>query len=124
MNLLVDLKNHLKTVAFERGGVRLTYMPFFIKAASLAFHHFPIINSCVDEHCENVIYKGAHNIGVAMDTPLGLVVPNVKNVQDLSVFEIAGELSRLHQTGLKGALKQEDVSGGTFTISNIGIVSN
>ncbi|CAB3382486.1 Hypothetical predicted protein [Cloeon dipterum] len=119
---LVLVRQQLKEVSFGRGGVKLTYMPFLIKAASLALKHFPVINSSVDSECQNIIYKADHNIGVAMDTPLGLVVPNIKRVQTLSVFDVATELNRLMQSGMKGSLKPEDLTGGTFTISNIGII--
>ncbi|KAF4533509.1 hypothetical protein B566_EDAN000994 [Ephemera danica] len=114
LNQLVELRTQLKDVTLKRGGVKLSYMPFFVKAASMSLIQFPIINSSVDEDCTHVIYKVAHNIGVAMDTPLGLVVPVVKNVQKLTVFEIAAEINRLQRLGLKGNLKQEDV-GGTYT---------
>ena len=67
--------------------------------------------------------KGSHNIGVAMDTQQGLLVPNVKNVQNKSIFDIAVDLNRLHQQGLTGKLMPEDLTGGTFTLSNIGSVS-
>jgi len=119
---LVLVRQQLKEAAFSRGGIKLTYMPFLIKAASLALRHFPVINASVDADVQNLIYKADHNIGVAMDTPLGLVVPNIKRVQNLSVLEVAAELNRLQQLGLKGSLKQEDLTGGTFSLSNIGIV--
>lgn len=64
-------------MAQER-GVKLTYMPLIIKAASLSLTAYPIINSSLDSSCENIIYKASHNIGVAMDTPNGLVVPIIK----------------------------------------------
>ena len=67
--------------------------------------------------------QGSHNIGVAMDTQQGLLVPNVKNVQNKSIFDIAVELNRLHQQGITGKLTPDDLTGATFTLSNIGSVS-
>ncbi|KAG6448586.1 lipoamide acyltransferase component of branched-chain alpha-keto acid dehydrogenase complex, mitochondrial [Manduca sexta] len=118
---LVETRNILKDLAKER-GVKLTYMPLIIKAASLGLSHLPILNSSLDSNCENIIYKASHNIGVAMDTPNGLVVPVIKNVQNKSILEIARELNELQEKGSKGQLGLNDLSGGTFTISNIGIV--
>lgn len=69
------------------------------------------------------VFQASHNIGVAMDTGQGLVVPNVKNVQIRSVFEIASELNRLQNLGSTNQLGTNDLTGGTFTLSNIGTVS-
>ncbi|KTF89291.1 hypothetical protein cypCar_00033504 [Cyprinus carpio] len=121
LSLLIRLRSELKGLAESR-GVKLSYMPFFIKAASLALLHFPILNSSLDENCTNITYKAAHNIGLAMDTSQGLLVPNVKNVQMLSVFEIAVELNRLQTLGAAGQLGTTDLTGGTFTLSNIGSI--
>ncbi|XP_008335526.1 lipoamide acyltransferase component of branched-chain alpha-keto acid dehydrogenase complex, mitochondrial isoform X2 [Cynoglossus semilaevis] len=118
---LVALRAELKPVA-EARGVRLSFMPFFIKAASLGLLHFPILNASVDEGVQNITYKASHNIGLAMDTSLGLLVPNVKNVQLLSVFEIAQELNRLQVLGSQGQLGTNELTGGTFTLSNIGSI--
>ncbi|XP_042272131.1 lipoamide acyltransferase component of branched-chain alpha-keto acid dehydrogenase complex, mitochondrial [Thunnus maccoyii] len=118
---LVALRAELKSIAAGR-GVTLSYMPFFIKAASLGLLHFPILNASVDEGCQNITYKASHNIGLAMDTAQGLLVPNVKNVQLLSVFEIAQELNRLQALGAAGQLGTADLSGGTFSLSNIGSI--
>ncbi|XP_077188996.1 lipoamide acyltransferase component of branched-chain alpha-keto acid dehydrogenase complex, mitochondrial [Paroedura picta] len=118
---LVKLREELKPVADAR-GVKLSFMPFFIKAASLGLLHYPILNASVDENCENITYKASHNIGVAMDTGQGLVVPNVKNVQVRSVFEIASELNRLQKLGSANQLGTNDLTGGTFTLSNIGTI--
>ncbi|KAL2089286.1 hypothetical protein ACEWY4_013974 [Coilia grayii] len=118
---LLLLRAELKGVAESR-GVKLSYMPFFIKAASLGLLHFPILNASVDKACQNITYKAAHNIGLAMDTTQGLLVPNVKNVQVLSVFEIATELNRLQNLGSTGQLSTQDLTGGTFTLSNIGSI--
>ncbi|KAL1023194.1 hypothetical protein UPYG_G00037520 [Umbra pygmaea] len=118
---LVQLRNELKDLSESR-GVKLSYMPFFIKAASLGLLHFPILNASVDEAVQNITYKASHNIGLAMDTSQGLLVPNVKNVQMLSVFEIAVELNRLQSLGSTGQLGTADLTGGTFTLSNIGSI--
>ncbi|KAL2097977.1 hypothetical protein ACEWY4_007184 [Coilia grayii] len=118
---LVSLQKELKVLAQSR-GVRLSYMPFFIKAASLGLFHFPILNASIDEGCQSITYKASHNIGLAMDTPQGLVVPNVKRVQTLSIFDIAVELNRLQSLGASGQLGTADLTGGTFTLSNIGTI--
>lgn len=121
MTKLVQLRYDLKSACKER-GIKLSYMPFIIKAASMALHHYPVLNASVDEKCENLIYKAAHNIGVAMDTPNGLIVPNVKNVQNLSVYEISIDLNRLQNLGADGKLGTTDLKGGTFSLSNIGSI--
>jgi len=84
--------------------------------------HFPVLNAHYDDVKNVMIYKGSHNIAVAMDTPNGLVVPNVKNVQDKSILEIALELNRLQQAALKVAIPKEDLTGGTISLSNIGSI--
>uniref|UniRef100_UPI0037E871A2 lipoamide acyltransferase component of branched-chain alpha-keto acid dehydrogenase complex, mitochondrial isoform X1 n=2 Tax=Semicossyphus pulcher TaxID=241346 RepID=UPI0037E871A2 len=121
LSRLVALRAELRSTA-EGRGVKLSFMPFFIKAASLGLLHFPILNASVDEGCQNITYKASHNIGLAMDTSQGLLVPNVKNVQLLSVFEIAQDLNRLQALGAAGQLGTNELSGGTFTLSNIGSI--
>jgi len=121
MTHLVQFRPTMKKLAEER-SIQLSFMPFFVKAASLALTQFPIINSSVDEKCENMTIKGSHNIGVAMDTKQGLLVPNIKNVENLTVLEIALELNRLQELGSKGQLSTHDLTNGTFTLSNIGSV--
>ncbi|XP_019357234.1 PREDICTED: lipoamide acyltransferase component of branched-chain alpha-keto acid dehydrogenase complex, mitochondrial [Gavialis gangeticus] len=121
LNQLVQLREELKPLA-QACGVKLSFMPFFIKAASLALLHYPVLNTSVDENCQNITYKASHNIGIAMDTEQGLIVPNVKSVQVRSVFEIASELNRLQSLGSSGQLGTIDLTGGTFTLSNIGTI--
>ncbi|KAM4629485.1 lipoamide acyltransferase component of branched-chain alpha-keto acid dehydrogenase complex, mitochondrial isoform 2-T2 [Polymixia lowei] len=121
LSCLVKLRAELKPLT-EARGIKLSYMPFFIKAASLGLLQFPILNASVDESCQNITYKAAHNIGLAMDTSQGLLVPNVKNVQLLSVFEISMELNRLQALGATAQLGTSDLTGGTFTLSNIGSI--
>ncbi|GFR09288.1 lipoamide acyltransferase component of branched-chain alpha-keto acid dehydrogenase complex, mitochondrial [Trichonephila clavata] len=118
---LVQTINKLKSIAEEK-GIKFSYMPFFIKAASLALMEYPILNVSVDENCENLFYKASHNIGIAMDTTQGLLVPNIKNVQNLNVLQVASELNRLQDLGRRGSLNQNDLSGGTFSLSNIGAI--
>ncbi|KAJ1346051.1 Dbt1p [Parelaphostrongylus tenuis] len=118
---LIEVRRELQEFAKER-GVKLSFMPFFIKAASLALTEFPSINASIDEKFENFIYKASHNICLAMDTPGGLVVPNIKHCEQRSIFEIASELQRLHEDGKREKIAQEDLIGGTFTISNIGSI--
>lgn len=69
------------------------------------------------------LIQGAHHIGIAMDTPSGLVVPNVKNVESKSILEVAADLNRLQELGMAGQLSSADLTGTTFTLSNIGTVS-
>lgn len=122
MTKLVEFRDQLKNVAAEQGVPKLTFMPFCIKAASIALKRFPIINSSLDVENESVIYKGAHNISVAIDTPAGLVVPNIKNCQAKSILEIAKDLNDLVARGRSGMLRPEDFLDGTFSLSNIGVI--
>ncbi|KAJ3221547.1 hypothetical protein HDU81_010568 [Chytriomyces hyalinus] len=109
------------------GVKKITFMPIFIKSLSLALNEFPILNAKLvgqesgDVSQVKLQYRSSHNIGVAMDTPQGLLVPNVKNVQNKSIIEIAQELDRLRESAKKG-LSNADMSGGTITLSNIGTV--
>ncbi|XP_063284488.1 lipoamide acyltransferase component of branched-chain alpha-keto acid dehydrogenase complex, mitochondrial [Pelobates fuscus] len=121
MTKLAELRKDLKPIA-EARGVSLSFMPFFLKAASMGLLQYPILNSSLDEACQNITYKASHNIGIAMDTQQGLIVPNVKNVQVRSIFEIAAELNRLQMLGSTGQLGAGDLTGGTFTLSNIGSI--
>lgn len=106
----------------EKLGIKISFMPFFIKAVSNALKRYPILNATLGVSCENIIYNGYHNIGIAMDTKNGLAVPVIKNVENLGVMEIAKKLNELIANGKSGVFGPEDLIGGTFSISNIGIV--
>ncbi|XP_018358494.1 PREDICTED: lipoamide acyltransferase component of branched-chain alpha-keto acid dehydrogenase complex, mitochondrial [Trachymyrmex cornetzi] len=114
-------RNNMKDSLIER-GISLTLMPFFIKAASRALEQYPRLNAWLDEEAQQLQLLDNHNIGIAMDTPDGLVVPNIKNVQNLSVFAIAQELNRLQECGSKASILYADASYTTFTLSNIGMI--
>ena len=116
---LIALRKKLKP-GMEAKGVKLTLMPFFMKAMALAIQEYPVLNSRVNDDCTELTYLGSVNIGMAVDTPIGLLVPNVKNVQDLSIKEIAQEVARLTEAARAGRVSQDDLKGGTISISNIG----
>lgn len=116
---LVRLRDTLKVEA-KSMGFKLTFMPFFIKAASIALNKYPILNSVVDDQNESIIYKPGHNISIAMATQNGLVVPNIKNCEEKSVRQIAIDLSELIDRARNGKLAPNDFASGTFSISNIG----
>jgi 2-oxoisovalerate dehydrogenase E2 component (dihydrolipoyl transacylase) len=120
-NVMIDLRARLQGSPALK-GVKLTYMPFFIKAAAMALAENLSINASIAPSNDALIQHAHINIGVAVATPLGLVVPNIKHVERLSIAEIAREISRLQTAAVNNQLKQEDVSGATFTISNIGVV--
>ena len=121
MDNLIALRQMLKA-DFEKQGVKLSFMPFFIKAMSLALKSFPIINSQVNDECTEITYFDDHNIGMAVDSKIGLLVPNIKGVQSLSLFEVAQEANRLIDLAREGKLPGDDLKGGTISISNIGVL--
>lgn len=103
---------------------KISYLPIFIKCLSLSLSFFPIMNAQITENAgvPQINYRPVHNIGVAMDTPQGLIVPNIKNVQQKTIFEIASEVHRLTQLAKRGAIPLSDLKGGTITLSNIGSI--
>ncbi|AEP30008.1 dihydrolipoyllysine-residue acetyltransferase [Brumicola nitratireducens] len=119
MDNLIALRAQLKP-EFEQQGVKLSFMPFFIKSLSLALKSFPEINSRLTKDDAELHYLTSHNIGMAVDSKIGLLVPNIKNVQDLSLFEVAQECDRIINAAREGKLSNTDLSNGTISISNIG----
>ncbi|XP_016992644.2 lipoamide acyltransferase component of branched-chain alpha-keto acid dehydrogenase complex, mitochondrial [Drosophila takahashii] len=122
MTQLVQFRSQLQAVAKEHGVPKLTFMPFCIKAASVALAKYPIVNSSLDLASESLIFRGSHNISVAIDTPQGLVVPNIKNCQAKNIIEIAKDLNALVERGRTGSLSPSDFADGTFSLSNIGVI--
>ncbi|WP_258240581.1 dihydrolipoyllysine-residue acetyltransferase [Pseudidiomarina homiensis] len=118
---VMALQKQLKE-RYKDEGIRITMMPFFIKALSLALKEFPIMNAQVNADCTEITYFDDHNIGMAVDTKIGLLVPNVKQVQNKSIIDIANEVTRLTQAAREGRVAQEDMKGGTISISNIGVI--
>lgn len=121
LDALSQLRAEMKPLAADR-SIKLSYLPFILKATSLALKQHPSLNAWAAADGSSVTIKGAHHIGVAMDTPRGLIVPNVKDCQDRSVLSIAEELGRLQVLAAAGKLGEEDLKGGTFSLSNIGAI--
>ena len=132
---LVELRGRLNRVLSKAGLSdsqvgKLSYLPFIIKAVSMSLYQYPILNARVELDSSNgggsgkptLIHRSQHNIGVAMDTPSGLLVPVVKNVGQLNILDIAAELGRLQGLAAAGKLAPHDMAGGTITVSNIGSI--
>lgn len=118
---LVELKTSFQNENSDP-EVKHTFLPVLIKSLSMALSKYPWLNSSFNEELNEVTLKGSHNIGIAMATPNGLVVPNIKKVQTLSILEITKELSRLHKLALANKLSPDDIARGTITLSNIGAI--
>ena len=123
LNELVSLRKQLKPLG-DAYGVKITYLPFILKAISLALMNpqSTCLNAYVNAECTELVHKGCHNIGVAIDSAEGLIVPNIKFVEQKSVIEIAKDLEDLVQRGKNNQITNEDITGGTITLSNIGAI--
>jgi 2-oxoisovalerate dehydrogenase E2 component (dihydrolipoyl transacylase) len=121
MTKLIALRSKLKD-KYAKQNIKLTMMPFFMKSISLAVNQFPVINSQPNEGCTEITYFDDHNIGMAVDSKYGLLVPNVKQCQNKSIIEIAEEVSRLTLSAREGRVNPSDLRSGTITISNIGAI--
>ena len=118
---LVALRERLKGEA-EAQGVKLTYLPFIVRAVVRALKKYPMLNTSLDEERGEVVYKRYYHIGIAVATERGLIVPVVRDADRKSLLELAREIALLSQKAREGRLAPEEVSGSTFTITNIGSV--
>ena len=118
---LVRMRATLMPRAAARGA-KLTYLPFVMKAAIHALQAFPALNSSLDEASQEVVLKDYVNLGVAVATEAGLVVPVIREAQGCSLLELAVETQRLAELARRGALAPADVRGSSFTITNIGSI--
>jgi pyruvate dehydrogenase E2 component (dihydrolipoamide acetyltransferase) len=105
-----------------KGGVKLTYLAFIVKAVALSLQKFRALNAEMDLEGGQMIYKKYYNIGIATDTEKGLVVPVVRNADRLSVKEIASEITNISEKARNGQLTMEDMKGGTFTVTSYGSI--
>ena len=120
LDALLAARDSLRPLAAARGVPKLTALPFILKAVSLALADFPALNAHAAADGSTVTQRAAHNLGVAVDSPRGLIVPVIADVRARSVLDVAGELSRLQAAAAAGRLNEADLSGGTFTLSNVG----
>ena len=116
---LVALRTALKPIAEQR-GTRLTYMPLLVKLLLPALKAFPIFNASLDEETREIIYKHTYHIGIATDSPEGLLVPVLRDADKLTVMQIAQQLEHLVVGAQKRSLTLQEVAGSTFTLNNVG----
>jgi 2-oxoglutarate dehydrogenase E2 component (dihydrolipoamide succinyltransferase) len=119
MSAVMDLRNRYKDIFEKKHGVKLGFMGFFTKAVTHALKEIPAVNAEIDG--TDIIYKNYAHVGVAVGTDKGLVVPVVRNADQMSIAEIEKEIGRLGKAARDGALSMADMQGGTFTISNGGV---
>lgn len=125
---LMDEVDVTKTVAHRKQfkeeaaaqGVKLTYLPYVVKALVSALKEFPTLNASIDDANEEIVYKHYYNIGIATDTDNGLFVPNIKDADRKSMYQMAQEIADYAEKARSGKLAPNDMKGGTCTITNIG----
>lgn len=116
---LVELRTKAKPLA-EKKGVKLTYLPFIVKALIAAARQYPILNATLDEAKEEIVYKKYYDIGIATDTDNGLIVPVIHDADRKSIWMIADAIRDLATRGREGKLAPHEMRGSTLTITNIG----
>uniref|UniRef100_A0A8D9ES24 Dihydrolipoamide acetyltransferase component of pyruvate dehydrogenase complex n=1 Tax=Cacopsylla melanoneura TaxID=428564 RepID=A0A8D9ES24_9HEMI len=119
---LKEVKNDVAQLFQAKHGLKLTFMPFFIKALSVCVSEYPILNASIDANSENIVVNPEHNVCIAIDTQHGLVVPHIKRVSQLNLVAITRELLRLQASAQEGKVSPSDLLGGTISMSNVGNV--
>jgi pyruvate dehydrogenase E2 component (dihydrolipoamide acetyltransferase) len=116
---LVAFRTRMKPIA-EKKGIKVTYLPFIVKALVAACREFPALNAMIDEENNEIVYKKYYNIGIATDTDNGLIVPVIKDGDRKSIWMIADSIRDLAARGRDGKLSPNEMKGSTISISNIG----
>jgi 2-oxoglutarate dehydrogenase E2 component (dihydrolipoamide succinyltransferase) len=119
MSAVTELRARMKERVEKEHGVKLSFMPFFVKAATMALKAYPVVNAQVDG--DAIIYKNYVNMGIAVASDAGLVVPNVKDADRKGMLEVSRDISELAKRARDGKLTMDDLTGGTFTITNGGV---
>jgi pyruvate dehydrogenase E2 component (dihydrolipoamide acetyltransferase) len=116
---LKELRGRLRAAA-EKAGVKLSFLPFFVKAAVAALKKYPMLNSAFDEATQEIVKRRVYHIGIASATEAGLMVPVVRDADRKSLLDIAREIVRLGEETKAGRARPEDLGGSTFTITSLG----
>lgn len=117
---IAKLRATAKAEFERREGVKLTYLPFFAKATVEALKAFPQVNASIDDESKEIVYHGAVHLAIAVDTPRGLLVPVIKNAEDLNIAGLAKRITDVAARTRANKIGPDELSGGTFTITNIG----
>jgi len=117
---LWETRSKIKVYAKEKYGVNVTFLPYILKAFVVALKEYPLFNATLDEKRMEFVLKKYYNIGIAVDAPQGLVVPVVKNVDIKTILQLSDEIIKLGKKARAGKLTVEEMSGGTFTVTNFG----
>ena len=119
MQAVIDLRNKYKEAFEKQHGVKLGFMSFFVKAAVHALKKYPVVNASIDG--SDIVYHGYYDIGVAVGSERGLVVPIIRNADQLSVAQIEQTIADFGKRAKDGKITIEELTGGTFSISNGGV---
>jgi len=119
MSAVSALRERMKEKVEKQHGVKLSFMPFFVKAASMALKAYPVVNAQIDG--DSIVYKNYVNMGIAVASDAGLVVPNVKDADRKGMIEVSRDIGALAKKARDGKLTMDDLTGGTFTITNGGV---
>jgi len=119
MSAIVALRERMKEKVEKEHGVKLSFMPFFAKAAIMALKAYPVVNAQIDG--DSLVYKNYVNLGIAVASEAGLVVPNVKDADSLGILGLSQEIVAIAKRARDGKLTMDDLTAGTFTITNGGV---
>ncbi|WP_322961831.1 2-oxo acid dehydrogenase subunit E2 [Mycoplasmopsis cynos] len=119
---LWDLRKSIVEDVLKTTGVKLTFLPYIAKAIIVALKEFPILAAKYDELTSEIVYPTTINLGIAVDTIAGLMVPVIKDSQNLTIIDLAKEISRLALAAREKTIKSNEMSGGSFTITNYGSI--
>ena len=117
---ILDVKRQDYIKEGHKKNIKVTFLPFIMKAVIKTLREYPVFNSSLDHKTENLIVKSYYNLGIAVDTPTGLIVPVIKNAEKKSILILSKELMDISERARRGKLKPDEIKGGSFSISSLG----